>query len=73
MKPKLTISRKITDCYEYVDLAERSALNGAFEDSNRYWNRATNIAIYLLDTYESGTFLDEEYDFLKQIAKHIKE
>jgi hypothetical protein len=73
MKPKLTISKKITDCYEYVDLAERSALAGAYSDSNIYWNKATNIAVYLLEKYDCGTFLDEEYDFLLQIAKHIKE
>jgi len=73
MKPKLTISKQITNCYEYVDLAERAAVNGALRDSNMYWKRATDIAIYLLDSYDVGTFFDEEYDFLKQIAKHFKE
>ena len=73
MKPKMTISKKITDCYAYVELAEKSAACDAYADSNLYWKRATDIAIYLLDTYESGTFLDEEYDFLKQISKHVKE
>ena len=73
MKPKLTISKQITTCYEYVDLAERAALNGALKDSNMYWKRATDIAIYLIDGYNAGTFTDEEYDFLKQIAKHFKD
>lgn len=73
MKPKMTISKKITDCYTYVDLAERAAAHDAYADSNLYWRKATDIAIYLLDTYESGTFLDEEYTFLKQISKHFKE
>ncbi len=73
MKPKMTISKKITDCYSYVEFAEKAAANDAYADSNLYWRKATDIAIYLLDTYESGTFLDEEYDFLKQISKHVKE
>jgi hypothetical protein len=73
MNPKLSISKQITTCYEYVELAEISALNGDLQDSNHKWKRATDIAIYLLDTYESGTFLDEEYDFLRQIAKHFKD
>lgn len=69
----MTISKKITTCYEYVDLAERAAYNGAFEDSNRYWKNATNLAISLLHNNDHGTFLDEEYDFLIQIAKHFKD
>lgn len=73
MKSKLSISKKISTCYEYVELAERAALNGAMQDSNHYWRRATDVAIYLLDSYDSGTFLDEEYDFLRQIAKHFKD
>jgi len=73
MKSKLTISKQITNCYEYVDLAERAAMSGALRDSNMYWKRATDIAVYLLDKYDVGTFFDEEYDFLKQIAKHIKD
>ena len=73
MKSKLSISKKITPCYEYVELAERAALSGALRDSNHYWRRATDIAIYLLDSHDCGTFLDEEYDFLKQIAKHFKD
>lgn len=73
MKSKLTISKQITNCYEYVEHAETSALNGALHDSNRYWRRATDVAIYLLDSYDPGTFTDEEYDFLKQIAKHFKD
>lgn len=73
MSEKVTISKKISICYEYVDLAERAALNGAPNDSNYFWNKATDLAIYLLDTYETGTFLDEEYYFLKQISKHVKE
>lgn len=73
MKSKLTISKQISNCYEYVDLAESSAYNGALTDSNRYWKKATDIAIYLIDTYNAGTFSDEEYNFLKQIAKHFKD
>lgn len=73
MNKKVTISKKITMCYEYVDMAERAALNGASGDSNYFWHKATDLAIYLLDTYETGTFLDEEYDFLKQISKHVKD
>jgi hypothetical protein len=70
---KLNISKKITNCYEYVDLAERAAHNGAFTDSNRYWNNATNLALSLLQEHDHGTFLDEEYEFLVQIAKYIKD
>lgn len=73
MKPKLTISKQITTCYEYVELAENAAINGAMKDSNHYWKRATDVAIYLLDSYNAGTFTDEEYDFLRQIAKHFKD
>jgi|688.fasta_scaffold1095218_2 hypothetical protein len=74
MKDKrLNISKQITSCYEYVDLAERAALNGAATDSNRYWKNATGIALSLLNTNDPGTFLDEEYDFLTQIAKHFKD
>jgi hypothetical protein len=73
MRDKLTISKKITTCYEYVDLAERAALNGSYQDSNLFWRKATDLAIYLLDSYDSGSFLDEEYYFLKQIAKHFKD
>lgn len=74
MKEKrLTISKQITTCYEYVDLAERAALNGAFNDSNRYWRNATGIAFSLLSAHEVGTFFDEEYIFLKQIANQFKD
>jgi hypothetical protein len=73
MKSKLTISKQIDNCYEYVELAESAAMNGALADSNRYWRRATDIAIYLMDRYNAGTFSDEEYEFLKHIAKHIKD
>lgn len=73
MRSKLTISKQITTCYECVDLAERSALDGELQQSNHHWRKATDIAIYLLDKYDSGTFLDEEYDFLRQIAKHFKD
>lgn len=73
MKSKLTISKQITTCYEYVELAENAAVSGALKDSNHYWKRATDVAIYLLDSYNAGTFTDEEYDFLRQIAKHFKE
>lgn len=48
-------------------------MSGALRDSNMYWKKATDIAVYLLDKYDVGTFFDEEYDFLKQIAKHIKD
>lgn len=71
--PKLIISKQITTCYEYVDLAERAALNGAMSDSNRHWRNASNIALSLIRGYDPGTFLDEEYDFLTQIAKHFKD
>lgn len=73
MSAKVTISKKISMCYEYVEMAERAALNGASKDSNYFWQKATDLSIYLLDTYETGTFLDEEYYFLKQISKHVKE
>lgn len=73
MNSKLTISKQITTCYEYVELAENAALSGAIKDSNHYWKRATDIAIYLLDSYNPGTFMDEEYYFLKQITKHFKD
>jgi hypothetical protein len=73
MKSKLTISKQITTCYECVDLAERAALDGELQSSNHHWKKATDIAIYLLDKYDAGTFLDEEYDFLRQIAKHFKD
>ncbi len=69
----LTISKQITTCYEYVELAERSALNGSFEDSNRFWRNASNIAISLLQKEEPGCFLDEEYKFLTQIANYFKD
>jgi len=70
---KMNISRQITSCYEYVDLAERAAYNGAMVDSNRYWRNASNIALSLLKAHDPGTFLDEEYFFLKQIAKHFED
>lgn len=73
MSDRMSISKKITACYEYVDLAERAALNNNYQDSNHFWRKATDIAIYLLDSYDVGTFLDEEYDFLRQIAKHFKD
>jgi hypothetical protein len=73
MKPKLTISKQITTCYHYVDLAERAALDGSPRDSDFFWKKAIDLAVYLLDKYECGTFLDEEYDFLKQISKHLKD
>jgi hypothetical protein len=69
----LCISKKITTCYEYVDLAETAASNGAITDSNRYWKNAVKIAIALLDEHDSGYFSDEEYMFLKQISKHFKD
>jgi hypothetical protein len=70
---KLNISKKITNCYEYVDLAERAAYNGAFTDSNRYWKNATTLALSLLQDNDHGSFIDEEYEFLVQIAKHFKD
>lgn len=70
MHSKLTISKQITSCYHYVDLAERSAIDCLFHQSNRYWERAAQIAMELLDNNEVGCFLDEEYYFLKQIAKY---
>jgi hypothetical protein len=73
MKNSMNISKQITTCYEYVDLAERSALDGRFTESNRYWSNATNLAMSLLKNNEHGTFLDEEYHFLTQVAKHIKD
>lgn len=73
MKPKVTISKQIEVCYEYVQNAETAALNGAFNDSNRYWRRACDIAINLLDINTPGSFSDEEYDFLLQISKHFKD
>jgi hypothetical protein len=73
MKSKFTISKQITICYENVELAEEAAINGATQDSNHYWRRATDIAFYLMDNYNPGTFTDEEYDFLRQIAKHFKD
>ena len=73
MKHTLTISKQIDNCYDYVEHAEIAALNGALQDSNRYWRKATDIAIYLLDKHNPGTFTDEEYDFLTQIAKHFKD
>jgi hypothetical protein len=74
MKEKrLNISKQITSCYEYVDLAERAALNGAINDSNRYWRNASGIALSLLTSNDPGTFLDEEYNFLNQISKHFKD
>lgn len=70
---KVTISKQISNCYEYVDLAERSALDGKFEESNRFWRNASNLALSLLKNNDHGTFLDEEYHFLTQIAKHFKD
>jgi hypothetical protein len=70
---KVTISDKVFTCYEYVELAERAAVHGAYEDSDRYWRNAVNFANSLLINNEPGTFLDEEYDFLTQIAKHFKD
>ena len=37
------------------------------------WRNAVDFANSLLINNEPGTFLDEEYDFLKQIAKHFKD
>lgn len=72
-KDKVTISKQISSCYEYVELAERAALDGSFQESNRLWKLASNLAITLLQKHEHGLFLDEEYDFLKQIAKHFRD
>jgi hypothetical protein len=72
-KDKVTISDKVYTCYEYVDLAERAALSGAYSDSNLYWRRAINVANWLLYHNEHGVFLDEEYNFLTQISKYIKD
>lgn len=69
----LNISKKISSCYDYVNLAETAALNGATSDSNRYWRNAVNIAITLLDDHNPGYFSDEEYYFLLQISKHFKD
>lgn len=73
MSDKVNISKKITTCYEYVDLAERAAYDGFYEESNRQWRNASSLAFSLLQNNDHGTFLDEEYDFLVQIAKHFKD
>lgn len=73
MTTKLNISKQINTCYEYVDLAERAAIRGAKSESNQYWRSASNIALSLIKAHDPGTFLDEEYFFLKQIAKHFED
>lgn len=69
----MTISKSIIYCYEYVEVAERAAANGSYGDSSRYWKKAADIAIRLLDENEHGCFLDEEYKFLIDISKHFNE
>ena len=72
-KDKVIISKQISNCYEYVELAEKAALDGTFQESNRFWKLASNSAITLLHKHDHGLFLDEEYNFLKQIAKHFRD
>lgn len=69
----MTISKQINNCYEYVEIAERAAASGAYGDSNRFWKKATEIAIRLLDTNAHGCFLDDEFKFLKDVSKHFNE
>ena len=69
----MTISKQIINCYECVEFAERAAANGAYGDSTRYWKKAATLAIKLLDDHEHGSFLDDEYKFLKEISKHFNE
>jgi len=73
MNKKMLISKQIDYCYEYVEIAERSAKNGAYGDSSRYWKKAVDIAIRLLDEENHGCFLDDEYKFLKDISKHFND
>ena len=73
MIEKLTITKKIEDCREYVSMAERSASYGAFNDSSLYWTKAATLAFDLLDNYSHSSFLDDEYTFLKDISKHFTE
>lgn len=73
MHEKVTITKKIEDCREYVSLAEKSASVGAYDDSGFYWKRAASMAIDLLDSNPHASFLDEEYKFLKDISKHFNE
>lgn len=73
MNKKMTISKQVDTCYEYVEIAERAAANGAYGDSNRHWKKATEIAVRLLDENHHGSFLDDEYKFLKDVSKHFNE
>jgi len=73
MNEKLTISRKIENCREYVSMAERSASFGAFNDSSFYWKKAATLAFDLLDNNSHSSFLDEEFNFLQDISKHFTE
>ena len=70
---KLSISDKISTCYDYVDRAERAAYNSNSVESNYQWKKASHLAVSLLQSHNPGIFSDEEYDFLKQIAKHFKD
>jgi hypothetical protein len=73
MNKKMTISKQIINCYEYVEFAEKAAANGAYGDSSRYWKRAAQLAIKLLDDNAHASFLDDEYKFLVDVSKHFKD
>lgn len=69
----MTITKKIDICYDYVKNAENTASNGDFVNSNRYWIKANDLAVELLENNNPGAFSDEEYSFLEKISNHFKD
>ena len=70
---KTTISDKINKCFDLIDQAELFAYDGFYEESNKIWSKASEIAVQLIKEHSSSMFLENEFKFLKTIINHIKE
>jgi hypothetical protein len=72
-KQQTIISDKINKCFDLIDQAELFAYDGLYEDSNKTWSKASEIAVQLVKEHSPSMFLEDEFRFLKTIINHIKE
>lgn len=68
-----SLSKKLSLCHKYVDLAKKAAIDLYYDESNMLWKKAANISSDLLTNNDHGSFLDEEYKFLIYIENHFKD
>jgi hypothetical protein len=69
----MQITKRLNEIHKSHDTARQLAKQGKYEQSDDYYIEAYTNAVDLIESYTSGYFTDEEFEFLNLIIEEFEE